>query len=66
MDGLSVMGWAGNSPTLFFCENSRAGLENQNKVADKEIDRTGKIGNHTNAAAVRDQLSAMHKHCVSV
>jgi hypothetical protein len=42
----------------FFCENSRAARENQSKVADKGIDRRGKIGNHTNAKAVSGQQSA--------
>jgi hypothetical protein len=45
---------------LFF-ENSRAGEENQNKVADKEIDRRGKISNHTEPGADSHQPTAFSR-----
>jgi hypothetical protein len=45
----------------FFCENSRAARENQSKVADKGIDRSGKFGNHTELGADSHQPSAYNK-----
>ena len=38
-----------------FFENSRAGEENQSKVADKGIDRREKIGKYENFAAISIQ-----------